>query len=69
MADQMRGTTAMKNSSVDVVLDKIAEKPALINYVVSAMTFGLAQAREDITDEKDRALVEKLIDNLDTWEK
>ncbi|MFE7908612.1 hypothetical protein [Streptomyces albogriseolus] len=69
MAEQMRGATAMKNSSVDVVLDKIAEKPALVNYVVSAMTFGLAQAREDITDEKDRALVEKLIDNLDTWEK
>ncbi|OEJ61094.1 hypothetical protein BGM19_26845 [Streptomyces agglomeratus] len=59
----------MKNSSVDSVLDKIAEKPALVNYVVSAMTFGLAQARVDITDEKDRALVEKLINNLDTWEK
>lgn len=59
----------MKKSSVDVVLDKIAEKPALVNCVVSAMTFGLAQVRNDISDERDRALVEKLIDNLDAWER
>ncbi len=58
----------MRNSSVDVVLGEIAEKPALVNYLVSAMTFGLAQARNDITDEEDRVLVERLMDNLDTWE-
>ncbi|MGP4009193.1 hypothetical protein [Streptomyces sp. 4N124] len=59
----------MKNSSIDAVLGKISEKPPLVSYVVSAMTFSLAQIRSDITDEKDQALVEELIDKLDTWEK
>ncbi|MCG6495470.1 hypothetical protein [Kitasatospora sp. A2-31] len=59
----------MGSRSVDAVLGEISEKPALASFVVSAMTFALAQIRSDIINEKDRHLVEKLIDNLDTWEK